>query len=115
MYYVCRFGAKSLAQDDLQTMNKLFIITYRPATHNGRKTGRTFAYTVANLRPGVTVASLKATIMGPYGPVGTRTFRWGRIVSIVPGGKRTDLVYDENIKGPLQAAHTFRSLKEVEA
>ena len=89
MYYGCRFGAKSLPQADLQTMNKLFIITYRPATHNGRKTGRTFAYTVANPRPGAGVATLKATIMGPYGPVGTRTFRWGRSVSIVPGNTGT--------------------------
>lgn len=65
-------------------MNKLFIITYRPATHNGRKTGRTIAYTVANPRPGASVASLRATIMGPYGPIGARTFNWDRIVSIVP-------------------------------
>lgn len=111
MYYVCRFGAKSLTQDDLQTMNKLFIITYRPATHNGRKTGRTIAYTVANPRPGAGVATLKATIQGPYGSIGTRTFRWDRIVSIVPGGQ---LMYledhmpgsrdDSIVEGPREVA-----------
>jgi hypothetical protein len=68
-------------------MNKLFIITYRPATHNGRKTGRTIAYTVATPHPGGAVASFRADIMGPYGSIGTRTFKWDRIVSIVPGGQ----------------------------
>jgi len=104
MYYACRFGAKPFPQADLQIMNKLFIITYRPATHNGRKTGKVIAYTVANPRPGTAVASLRATIMGPYGPIGVRTFKWHRIVSIVPGGKRTDLVYDEYINSPREVA-----------
>jgi len=86
MYYACRFGAKPFPQADLQIMNKLFIITYRPATHNGRKTGRTIAYTVANPRQawGAATVNIKADIQGAYGTIGVRTFKWDRIVSIVP-------------------------------
>jgi len=78
-------------------MNKLFIITYRPATHNGRKTGRTIAYTVANPRPGAGVASLRATIQGPYGPIGARTFNWDRIVSIVPAFVPDSVLWDSRL------------------
>lgn len=87
MYCSRRFGAKPFPQADLQIMNKLFVITYRPATHNGRRTGRTIAYTVANPRVSASLASFRATIQGPYGSIGTRTFNWDRIVSIVPGGQ----------------------------
>ena len=102
MYSASRFRAKSLPWTDLQIMNKLFIITYRPATHNGRRTRRTIAYTVASLR---------ATIQGPYGSIGTRTFNWDRIVSIVPGGQLMHLEDhlpgsrdDSIVEGPREVA-----------
>ena len=111
MYSASRFRAKSLPWTDLQIMNKLFIITYRPATHNGRRTRRTIAYTVANPRPGASVASLRATIQGPYGSIGTRTFNWDRIVSIVPGGQLMQLEDhlpgsrdDSIVEGPREVA-----------